>query len=179
MQQPSDGPTGMTPNEGHHASEKGAATAAQKSQAEAGRRLVYFAAERTLLSWMRTAAGLMAFGFAVDRFGLFLQYLRSDRSAAMGPLSSYQWMGLLLVVTGLAMLGVAAVRYYRFAVHYRREARTEPGSGLTLAVLFILLISATVCVLIVIFIDVHRRCSLFAFDRAAGLRVDMDQIVAG
>ena len=30
---------------------------------------VLFAAERTLLAWNRTAAGLMAFGFLVDRAG--------------------------------------------------------------------------------------------------------------
>lgn len=34
---------------------------------------VLFAAERTLLAWNRTSLSLMAFGFMVDRFGLFLQ----------------------------------------------------------------------------------------------------------
>jgi putative membrane protein len=34
---------------------------------------VLFAAERTLLSWNRTCASLMAFGFVIERFGLFLQ----------------------------------------------------------------------------------------------------------
>ena len=34
---------------------------------------VLFAAERTLLAWQRSAIALMGFGFAVERFGLFLQ----------------------------------------------------------------------------------------------------------
>ena len=34
---------------------------------------VFFAAERTLLAWNRTASSLMAFGFVIERFGLFLQ----------------------------------------------------------------------------------------------------------
>lgn len=34
---------------------------------------VLFAAERTLLAWNRTSVSLMAFGFVVERFGLFLQ----------------------------------------------------------------------------------------------------------
>lgn len=34
---------------------------------------VLFAAERTLLAWNRTSISLMAFGFVVERFGLFLQ----------------------------------------------------------------------------------------------------------
>jgi uncharacterized membrane protein YidH (DUF202 family) len=33
---------------------------------------VLFAAERTLMAWSRTAAGLMAFGFLVDRTTLLL-----------------------------------------------------------------------------------------------------------
>lgn len=34
---------------------------------------VLFAAERTLLAWTRTSISLMAFGFVVERFGLFLE----------------------------------------------------------------------------------------------------------
>ena len=33
---------------------------------------VFFAAERTLLAWVRTGLGVMALGFVVERFGLFL-----------------------------------------------------------------------------------------------------------
>ena len=34
---------------------------------------VLFAAERTLLAWNRTSISLMAFGFVIERFGMFLQ----------------------------------------------------------------------------------------------------------
>jgi putative membrane protein len=34
---------------------------------------VLFAAERTLMAWNRTSISLMAFGFVVERFGLFLK----------------------------------------------------------------------------------------------------------
>ena len=34
---------------------------------------VLFAAERTLLAWNRTSISIMAFGFLIERFGLFLQ----------------------------------------------------------------------------------------------------------
>ena len=33
---------------------------------------VLFAAERTLLAWSRTSAGLMAFGFLIDRAGVMV-----------------------------------------------------------------------------------------------------------
>jgi len=36
---------------------------------------VLFAAERTLLAWNRTSVSLMAFGFVIERFGLFIHML--------------------------------------------------------------------------------------------------------
>ena len=36
---------------------------------------VYFAAERTLLAWVRTGVTLVGLGFVVARFGLFLRLL--------------------------------------------------------------------------------------------------------
>jgi Domain of unknown function (DUF202) len=34
---------------------------------------VYFAAERTLLAWQRSAVAFIALGFVVERFGLFMR----------------------------------------------------------------------------------------------------------
>jgi len=39
---------------------------------------VLFAAERTLLSWNRTSISLIAFGFVIERFDLFLQIVGRD-----------------------------------------------------------------------------------------------------
>src|SRR5271156_3896829 len=36
---------------------------------------IYFAAERTLLAWVRTGLTMMGFGFVVARFGFFLREL--------------------------------------------------------------------------------------------------------
>ena len=38
---------------------------------------VYFAAERTLLAWVRTGLAVIGLGFVVARFGLFLRVLRN------------------------------------------------------------------------------------------------------
>ena len=43
---------------------------------------VYFAAERTLLAWVRTGLALMGFGFVVARFGLFLRELAAVRDGS-------------------------------------------------------------------------------------------------
>ena len=39
---------------------------------------VLFAAERTLLAWNRTTISLMAFGFVIERFGLFLEIVHKE-----------------------------------------------------------------------------------------------------
>lgn len=36
---------------------------------------VYFAAERTLLAWQRTAIALIGLGFVIERFGLFIRMI--------------------------------------------------------------------------------------------------------
>lgn len=41
---------------------------------------VLFAAERTLLAWNRTSISIMAFGFVIERFGLFLQLTGREES---------------------------------------------------------------------------------------------------
>ena len=106
-----------------------------------GSRLVYFAAERTLLSWMRAALGLMIFGFVVDRFGLFLRHYSPDDLARVYPEAYTLWLGVILVVTGVIMIAVATVRYFGFIIHYRREASTDPGHGLSWGVAFTLLVT--------------------------------------
>lgn len=103
------------------------------------RRLVYLAAERTLFAWIRTALALMALGFVVDRFGLFVRQLFPDASAQLQPKSFSYWAGTALVILGVLMTVVAAVRYSSFALRYRREGSTEPGYGLSLGILFTVL----------------------------------------
>lgn len=67
---------------------------------------VYFAAERTLLAWVRTGLTVMAFGFVVARFGLFLTLLpaaaHGARLSLHGHLAS-SVMGIVLVLIGVAV----------------------------------------------------------------------------
>lgn len=64
----------------------------------------YFAAERTLLAWIRTGLAFMGFGFVVARFGLFLQELQAVQhtpSAQSYGLSI--WFGTALIAAGVAV----------------------------------------------------------------------------
>jgi putative membrane protein len=68
-----------------------------------------------MLAWIRTGIALMAFGFAIARFGLFLQQIAqvsAVRVHAVPGLGS-GWFGVALVILGLVINGAATVRYAR------------------------------------------------------------------
>ena len=106
-------------------------------------RLVYFAAERTLMAWVRTALGIMALGFVIDRFGLVLgQTQTTPTTVKMHASGAYSfWGGSLLVLVGALMALVAAIRYWHFAYEYRRKEATTPGHGILLGVIFTIIIA--------------------------------------
>jgi len=105
------------------------------------RYLVYFAAERTLMSWVRTALGLMALGFVIDRFGLVVRTM-ALQSGMPFLSSSFSFLaGAGLVAVGALMAVVAAVRYIHFAKRYHKSGDTEPGYGLMPAIAFTIVVS--------------------------------------
>ena len=69
--------------------------------------------ERTFLAWIRTSVAIMAFGFVVEKFSLFVKqmgyYLGKE---AVPPVPGYsQIIGILLVVLGVVMGVLAFARY--------------------------------------------------------------------
>lgn len=78
---------------------------------------VHQANERTMLAWIRTGIALMAFGFAIARFGLFLREMAPVRAGASAATSTAQttgsaWLGVALVVVGL-VINAAATAHFR------------------------------------------------------------------
>jgi len=74
---------------------------------------VYFAAERTLLAWVRTGLAMMGFGFVVARFGLFLRELAAVRDVPPHHSSGLSlWVGTTLVILGVAVNVAAAVKHW-------------------------------------------------------------------
>jgi putative membrane protein len=82
----------------------------------------YFAAERTLLAWVRTGLALMGFGFVVARFGLFLRELATISNVLPHQRSTLSlWVGTTLVVLGVVVNVAAALK------HWARIRRLEKG----------------------------------------------------
>ena len=71
---------------------------------------VFFAAERTLLAWNRTSLALMAFGFVIERFGLFVTLLMPQHSDPLQRGISF-WTGLAFVLLGAGVAAYSTVQY--------------------------------------------------------------------
>lgn len=105
---------------------------------------VYFAAERTLLAWQRSAIALMGLGFLIERFGLFIQLMAQGRavSASQTTLSLYIGVGFILIGACTALLSAV-----QFLVFYQSLNTQEKPRGhvywLPPAVNLFLAVSAT------------------------------------
>ena len=63
---------------------------------------VYMAAERTFLAWIRTSLALMAFGFVIARFGLFLRELEATNAGAAAVPTAFSLpIGVAFVLIGV------------------------------------------------------------------------------
>lgn len=94
---------------------------------------VFFAAERTLLAWNRTSLSLMAFGFVIERFGLFIHMLSPQKVASLQRGFSF-WIGLACIVAGV-LTSVAAISQYRAVLRTLRPVEIPEGYRANLGVL--------------------------------------------
>ena len=104
--------------------------------------------ERTFLAWVRTAIAVMAFGFIVEKFDLFLEVAAPSLVGRPLSLPGHRFgniAGLALIALGIAMVAVAAARFLITAKNIDSEQQ-RPGMGsridIALAALLVLLGSA-------------------------------------
>ena len=86
--------------------------------------------ERTFLAWVRTAIALMAFGFVIERFDLFLQASASQRQPQLSPPGSTfaNVAGLAFIAIGVAMVVISGFRFARTAKGIETENEV-PSTG--------------------------------------------------
>jgi putative membrane protein len=78
---------------------------------------VFFAAERTLLAWVRTGLTVMGLGFVVARFGLFLKYLETQHASShvrIRFVAPSNLIGITLVLVGIVVVLAAAFQHRSF-----------------------------------------------------------------
>jgi putative membrane protein len=96
--------------------------------------------ERTFLAWVRTGIAVIAFGFVIEKFNLFLLTMatagltsevhRSQLAAASGRIGRYD--GLVLILGGVGLVILATMRFVRITrllddshMHSASSVRTE------------------------------------------------------
>lgn len=79
-----------------------------------------WAAERTLMAWIRTSISMVTFGFAFDKFFAILRY---DAPEPTSSDVSQRWFGLVLISAGILMLTLAVTEHI---VILRRLKQREP-----------------------------------------------------
>ena len=98
--------------------------------------------ERTFLAWVRTAIAVMAFGFLVERFDIFLIVAGQ---AAASKVSHYgrhaaSLVGLALIVWGAVMIVASLLRYLRNRRAIAAEAKYRDASHAMIVGLAVLLV---------------------------------------
>jgi putative membrane protein len=116
----------------------GAASAGMKADAPSPRPVddprIYLAAERTFLAWVRTSVALMGFGFLIARFAFWIrEYAAISGQTTTRPGVS-PWLGFGMVVVGVFVCGMAAVRH-RDYVHALRAGTGNPPLDLRFALI--------------------------------------------
>jgi putative membrane protein len=88
--------------------------------------------ERTMLAWIRTGISLMAFGFAIARFGVFLREVAIAGKVPVNlqPGVGSAWVGAALVALGMIANLLATVRYGRIRGAIMRGDVGPPRAGI-------------------------------------------------
>jgi putative membrane protein len=109
--------------------------------------------ERTFLAWVRTGIAVVAFGFVVEKFNLFIATIASSAlgdaarqlqlEKLSGPFGHYE--GLALIFGGIAIIALATVRFVRTARRLddvQEHSASSVRAELFLATALVLLVSA-------------------------------------
>jgi putative membrane protein len=100
--------------------------------------------ERTFLAWVRTAIAMMAFGFLIERFDLFIRLAAPETASGSSTQDRgfADVAGLAVVLLGMAMIIISALRFVWTGKQIDSE-ETVAGPGvrfdLALATLLVLL----------------------------------------
>lgn len=79
--------------------------------------------ERTYLAWIRTSIAIIAFGFLIEKFELFLSYigmaLKNEKH--LQPSLSAELMGLSFFLIGVLIIVTATVRFFIYKAAIESE----------------------------------------------------------
>jgi len=72
---------------------------------------VFFAAERTLLAWQRSSISFIALGFVIERFGIFIKFLKIANNIPDNSIHLSAFIGIFLIAMGSLISILSALQY--------------------------------------------------------------------
>ncbi len=134
----------------------------EKRSARMRNRRVHMANERTFLAWIRTSIGIMAFGFVVEKFAIFIRQVEGflgrtgyDNIPVRPPQAGHGYsniFGILLVGLG-ALMGVLAF------IRYKKVERQIDDDTYAPSLLLDILLTISICA-IGIFLTIYLAHSI-------------------
>lgn len=106
----------------------------------------HLANERTLLAWIRTSIGIMAFGFVVVKFSLFIKQisLLLGKNSATVPTNGHSsFIGISLVLVGAIVLLLSYLKYKQTEKQLNSETFKSSSKLVLSLIIIIFLISIT------------------------------------
>jgi putative membrane protein len=114
--------------------------------------------ERTFLAWVRTAIAIMAFGFLVQKFDLFLRIASRSLDAPPPPAGRQivgNIAGLVLIMLGGVVMALAAIRFNKTTRDIdAKEVRPGPGEWLDITLVTLLLLLGAILFLYLVYTGV-------------------------
>lgn len=103
----------------------------------------HLANERTYLAWVRTSIGIMAFGFVVVKFSIFVKQisLLLGNEPVIQPEETSSIMGIVLVLVGTITSILSYIRYKNTEYQLNNSQYRHSSLLITILTGFILLVS--------------------------------------
>ncbi len=103
----------------------------------------HLANERTFLAWIRTSIGIMAFGFVVVKFTLFIKQisLLLGKEVVIHQRGYSSFIGILLVAVGAFTTLLSYLRYTRIKKQLENDSFRSSSMLIIMLTILILLIS--------------------------------------
>lgn len=113
--------------------------------------------ERTYLAWIRTAISIMAFGFLIEKFDLFLAYINqaTDNALNLQPNPLTQFIGLGLILLGVVVIISATLRFFS----YKKSIESEQSFPYSVKRTNLLL--SSLMIVLALFLMVYLAAQIF------------------
>lgn len=111
----------------------------------------HLANERTFLAWMRTSIGIMAFGFVVVKFSLFVKQISLilGKENLIHSKGYSGIVGIILVAVGTVTAVLSYIRYRRSEKQLNEGYYKHSSLLITVLTLFIFLVSVFLIVYLI------------------------------